>query len=312
MNKCRGCGASLQWENSQKIGYIPKEKIENGICERCFRIVHYNDLKTISLNNIKNIIDIVNEKGSVAFFLVDLLNIQKDVIKTYHSLKIPTFLIISKCDIIPKFISFSRISTWLKEEYHIQEEVFFLSALRNKNVKIILRILERIGKKEAYILGYTNSGKSTLFNQLLEMSLVTTSIVPNTTVDFIKHIIGDYTLIDTPGFPYQDVLYRSEDISFLKKANTKSYINPITYQLKKGASLILENVIRIENKSEVCNLTFYVSNQLSIKKVYEKNQNLKDKKEYFYTFSRNEVLVINGVGFITFKTESKVSVFLEN
>ncbi len=311
MTKCSGCGVILQSEDKEKIGYIPKEKQENSsLCERCFRILHYNDLKQIDLETT-DVIATVNKSGKMAFFLVDLLNIQTEVMDTYHSIQIPKCFIVSKADILPKSISFSKVKSWLKEVYGVREEVLFLSALKNFNVKSIFRMLERVGSKEGYVLGYTNSGKSTLLNQLMGDSKITTSVVPNTTVGFIKVECDSFTLIDTPGFSYRETLYPQKNLSFLKKICSKSILKPITYQLKKGASLVIEDFIRLENESDVCHLTIYMSNHLSIKRMYLKNNFLKEKERVSYALKRNEDLVLKGLGFITFKTEAKINVYVD-
>ena len=46
MNKCIGCGETLQYEDINKIGYAVKG---SDICKRCFDLTHYN--KNIELNN---------------------------------------------------------------------------------------------------------------------------------------------------------------------------------------------------------------------------------------------------------------------
>ena len=46
--KCIGCGAILQSDDKDKIGYIRKEKLEDSnYCERCFKITNYGDFKKI-------------------------------------------------------------------------------------------------------------------------------------------------------------------------------------------------------------------------------------------------------------------------
>ena len=42
MKRCRGCGAVLQTEDRTLPGYTPKA--ENDYCQRCFRLIHYDDL----------------------------------------------------------------------------------------------------------------------------------------------------------------------------------------------------------------------------------------------------------------------------
>ena len=111
---------------------------------------------------------------------------------------------------------------------------------------------------------------------------------------------------------YEDTLYDKDDVLFIKKVNPKSFIKPITYQLKKGMSLILEDCIRIENGSEKCNLTFYMSNLLEMKKVYEKNNALKDLEKVNINIKENEDIVLKGIGFITSKSNASLTVYIKN
>ncbi len=313
MNKCMGCGAILQTKDKNSLGFIPKEKYKEGkLCERCFRILHYNDLKVVDLP-AKDIIEIVNQSKTYAFFLVDLLNINSEVIENYKKIKIPKSLIVSKIDFIPKYINKEHIKDWLKEEYGIEENIIFLSAVKNVNIGKIVQTLKNENKKTGYLLGFTNSGKSTLVNKLKENNLVTTSVVPNTTVDFIEIQLEEgIRLIDTPGLQYQETIYKKDDIFFIKKINPKSFLKPMTFQLKKGASIIIEDVLRLENKSDKCNLTIYMSNLLDFKKVYEKNSFLKNGKCKNLQMQRNEDIVIKGLGFINIKSNAEVSLYMEN
>ncbi len=315
MNKCVcvGCGAILQCENKEQIGYIPKEKLNSDtLCERCFRLIHYNDFKMVDLQT-ENVVEVVNEKGHYAFFLVDLLNINEEIMCTFHSIHLPKTLIISKIDYIPKYIKKEKIKVWLQEEYGVKEEILFLSASKNVNVSAIFNTLEKEKKKSAYLLGFTNSGKSTLVNRLVEEASVTVSLVPNTTVDYMKIPLNDdYFLIDSPGFQYENPIYQKREVSFLKRINPKSFLKPITYQLKKGTSLILEDVLRIENISPKCNVTLYISNLLMIKKVYDKNEDLKNLPVVEYALKKNEDIVIKGLGFMNIKSDCKVKIYIEN
>ena len=311
MNRCLGCGAILQSKKKDEIGYIPKEKKEEKLCLRCFRILHYNDLKMVELPK-EDILNTVNEKGEYAFFLMDFLNMNKEVISVYKKISIPKTLLISKVDYIPKYINKEKIKSWLKEEYGIKEEILFASAVKNINMGSILKTLEKENKKSAYLLGFTNSGKSTLLNHIQENNTITTSLVPNTTLDYIKIPISeDKYLIDSPGFQYQNPIYK-EDIVLLKKINPKTFLKPITYQLKKGASIVIEGIIRIENKNEKCNMTLYMSNLLDIKKVYEKNEIGKEYSCKEISIKKNQDLVILGVGFINIKNDAVLNLYIEN
>ena len=40
--KCLGCGAFLQSEDKDKIGYVSKKNIDvSNYCERCFKLTNY-------------------------------------------------------------------------------------------------------------------------------------------------------------------------------------------------------------------------------------------------------------------------------
>lgn len=313
MERCIGCGALLQTKNKQEIGYIPKEKKETAkVCERCFRLIHYNDLKLVNLKKVNDVIATVNQKGKFAFFLGDLLNINSEVIKTYKDITIPKCFVLSKVDVIPKYINKEKIKYWLKKEYQINEEILFLSALKSQNIHVIESVMTAKNISVSYLLGYTNSGKSTLINKLIDTNTITTSLVPNTTADFIPiSLENNKTIIDSPGFLYHETLYDQNDIILIKKINPKTFLKPLTFQLKKGASILIENLIRLENKSDKCNITIYMSNLLDIKKIYEKNPTLKDAQIEEYNIKRNQDIVIKGLGFINCKSTACLKIYVK-
>ena len=49
MNKCTGCGVTLQNTNSKELGFT--KNITSSLCERCFRIINYNEYKEVIKQN---------------------------------------------------------------------------------------------------------------------------------------------------------------------------------------------------------------------------------------------------------------------
>ena len=50
--KCIGCGATLQTINTEEIGYVKEQNLEkSSLCERCFRIINYNEYKEVIKQN---------------------------------------------------------------------------------------------------------------------------------------------------------------------------------------------------------------------------------------------------------------------
>ena len=116
--KCSGCGAILQCENKDKIGYINKDKIDTAsLCERCFKLINYGEYKKV-LSMPNEYIDIyknINKTDDLVLFLVDIFNINSSIsmINKYINNKI--ILVITKFDIIPKSVKEEKIKRYLKE-----------------------------------------------------------------------------------------------------------------------------------------------------------------------------------------------------
>ena len=318
IKKCSGCGYALQSDNPHKLGYIPNINSKNTLCQRCFKIIHYNDAKVASLKiDEEEILNVINNSDNHALFLIDFLNINKKTIKLFHKIKRPKTLLISKCDIIPYSFNKNKIINWLSDYYKIDNDIIFISALKNTNISTLINYLYAKEIKVAYLLGFTNVGKSSLVNSIvkyqdLDYKAITTSLIPNTTLDFMNIKINkNLTIIDSPGFLLNKNIYDNNDLDFIKKVNPKKFLKPITYQLKENTSILIEDKIRIDNLENKNNLTFYLSNQLKLTKVYN-NERLKNLKYKEIEIPKNSDIVILGLGFINVKKSCKLGIYISD
>ena len=105
MIKCIGCGIKLQDINPNEVGYTPN--MDNKLCERCFKLKNYNVLvnQGVNINNDK-LLDKINKLNVFVFFLVDFVNLDKEVIDIFKKIKSEKVLVISKVD-----INYSKIDT---------------------------------------------------------------------------------------------------------------------------------------------------------------------------------------------------------
>ena len=314
IKKCIGCGIKLQKENKESLGYIKPDKYEDAkYCERCYKMIHYNEVKVIALPKDQDtIIKEVEKKKYFVFFMVDLFNLNSEIISTYHKIKNPKCMILSKIDLLPHSFNLEKITTWIKKEYKVNEEVIFLSSLKKININKIYKILDENNTKNCFIMGYTNSGKSTLINSLTNLDEINTSMIPNTTLDFININIDKYKLIDSPGFVLKNNMYESNDLSLIRKMNVKKYIKPRTHQLKTNASILVENKLRITNMNDKNSFTFYLSNLIDLKKCYETNDRLKEYELKTYHVKENSDVVIKGLGFINIKNECDINIYIND
>ena len=304
--RCIGCGAVLQNTDKKKNGYTPK--LENKYCMRCFRLTNYNDLtETITEKDNDKIITVINNSSTFSFFLIDATNITKEAISIYQNIKTRKCLLLTNIDLLPANITVNNYINKFKNIYNIKEEVYPLSSIKKVNVSKILKMMDNLNIKKAYILGCTNAGKSTLINTMLNNKTITTSRIPNTTLDFINLYIEDKILTDTPGFVTTTTPFIT-DKKYYKKIDYKERIKPITYQTKEKASLVLEENYRFSNFG-FNSVTTYFNNNILIKRDFKSNE------DYFETkIMANTDIVIKDLGFINVKRPCtlKISKNLEN
>lgn len=277
--KCIGCGIVLQDKDINQLGYTPK--IENDLCQRCFKLKHYGEKIVIEKkqNNIE-LINKINKEKVIVLYLVDFLNINNETIEYFHKINNSKYLVITKSDIIPKNIIIDRLITNIKKEYKIEEEIILCNVFDKKNSNKLKEIIEN---NKVIFCGITNMGKSSLINKLTN-SDITISSKENTTQDFIK--INN--IIDAPGF-----------ICNYKIIVPKSKILPKTYQLKNKYYLNIADII-ISTKEDA-NLTLYFANEINI----EKRKKIEEYK-YLIKIKKNQDLVIKGMGFIKFSTDTSI------
>ena len=316
INMCRGCGVVLQSEDKKKSGYIPEDKMKARICMRCFRLSNYNDLNKVELElSNDSILKEVNKKGELAFFLVDFLNINSEVIETFKKISIKKVLVISKLDIIPRSIKKNNLVEWLSDVYDIRDEMIFLSAKTNYGITSIINTMDKQRISKAYLLGYTNAGKSTLVNSINEKynnkaSNITTSLLPNTTLGFIKIPVEELSLIDSPGFVMEKTFADISNNDLLKRINSKKALNPITYQMKTDMSIVIEDKIRI--LSDINNSwTFYMSNEINLQKLYASNNKLVNDSPFTLEINDNSDLIIKGLGFVNIKKACTITIYTD-
>lgn len=288
--KCSGCGDVL---NSNKE-----------LCERCFRIKNYNEYQTIIKSNDEflNIIKEINKTKSLVVLVLDLLHLPENLDLIKKNLTNDLLIVLTKRDLLPKSINNNKLLNFV-DRYNIKYvDKLIISSVKNYNFDELLSAINKYRKEEnIYVVGFTNAGKSTMINQLIynyssNKTSITTSMLPSTTLGTIDiKLHDDLTIIDTPGLLDDGNIINFLPNEFLKKLNPKKEINPITYQIKHKQIILVEDFLEIECKNNN-NLSFYMSNQLNVKREYENQSSL--LVDHVLKVSQQSDIVIPGVGFI--------------
>ncbi|WP_141431439.1 ribosome biogenesis GTPase YqeH [Bacillus sp. 03113] len=286
---CIGCGVKIQTEEPSELGFAPPSalKKEPIICQRCFRLKHYNEVQDVQLTD-DDFLKILNEVGksdALIVYIVDIFDFNGSWLPGLHRFvgNNKILLIGNKVDLLPKSVKHNKLMNWMKQEAKQLGlrplDVFLVSASKGLLIKEVTEAIDsyRDGK-DVYIVGCTNVGKSTFINRILkevsgEEDVITTSHFPGTTLDIIEIPLSDgQALIDTPGIINHHQMAHYVDKRDLKLITPKKEIKPKVYQLNEGQTLFFGGMARFdfvqgERKSFVC----YFSNEILIHRTKMEN-----------------------------------------
>lgn len=306
MNKiCYGCGVKLQSIDSEKNGYIPAKKIDSAVyCMRCFRMMHYGENKVLETpKEAKEIVNKINKDVRFVIFLVDFLNLNDEVVKIFKSIKKRKLLVVNKCELMPKHIKQERVAEYIRDYYGISDPIKLKGGTSTHGARSVLTYLEREGIKETYILGISNSGKSTLINDLVDIcsskiNKVVVNSKANTTLDFIRvKLTDEITLIDSPGFIIKNSLMDD---------TTGKNITAYSLQMKECETAgILDNeyFLKFDAATPIIFYTNAVSKK-AIKKYFKAAPGLVHTIEIP---EPNTDIVLYGLGFVTIKSPCTIT-----
>ena len=330
---CFGCGITLQTQHETKVGFIPPNKMKdnNPLCKRCFSLTHYNSSDIITHDTFDPVsqIQLMNIKHSIIMLTCDVYSFSTigKLFKTFKQIlkDNKVWIIVNKIDLLPKSINLNKLREKIihifKTKYNF-DDVLIISTHNKINIDNLLYKCHE-AKKNAYLLGYVNSGKSSIANAILQAGgakaneLITKSHTPNTTLGTIKIPISKtHKLVDLPGIPSQLAYYIQNDE--IKKLYIKGEQKTITFQLEPKQMIYFDNLGYIELISGVkTNMTFYVNSNLKLHRTKSQSKKLnldfkiklsnQDKVDTEYKFSQNKTIDIEMpyIGFIRFQTSNQ-------
>ena len=278
---CSGCGVALQTASPDQLGYVPQKALGRTpvICQRCFRIRHYNEASSITLNDddFLRLLHQVGSTESLVVSIVDVFDFEGSMIAGLSRFagKNPVILVVNKIDLLPKVTNYNRIVNWVqrqaKEAGLRVVQVVLCSAKKNMGFDRVIEAIERFrGGRSVYVVGATNVGKSTLINRLIRDysdldAELTVSQYPGTTLDLVAIPLDDgASIIDTPGIVYRHRLTELVSKKDLGALLPDKPIKPLVYQLNERQTLFFGGLARFDfERGERQSFTVYVSNAIA-------------------------------------------------
>lgn len=315
---CSGCGVLMQDDNILGLGFTTN--LENDMCMRCFRLKNYGEYESVSssLVNYENIIEGINKTNDLVLYVVDILNLPSNLQDVREMINNDCILVLNKRDLLPLSVKEEKILEYMNNLNLGYDDIVIVSSEKNTNMDLLLKKIERFKKsKDVYVIGYTNAGKSSLINKFIKNygdgdTKLTIAPLPSTTLDKIIIPINDeLTLIDTPGIIDKDNIINFVDKKMFKKLNSKKEIRPKTYQLSKNESLLIGDMMRIDYiEGDRNSLTFYIPNEIKIRRCRFKSNNLKDIAIRSIDVDYYHDVVIRGLGFIKIVASCKLNIYI--
>jgi hypothetical protein len=74
--------------------------------------------------------------------------------------------------------------------------------------------------------------------------------------------------------------------------------------------IFIEDLVRVDVDDKT-NLTFYISNNLNIDRIYKDTDKLKNLKKYELIVEDDSDIVIQGLGFIKVTNKSKITIYIK-
>ncbi|MEC1066908.1 ribosome biogenesis GTPase YqeH [Priestia megaterium] len=295
--QCIGCGVEIQTERPDELGYAPKSALEKEaiICQRCFRLKHYNEVQDVSLtdDDFLKILNGIGQTDGLVVKVVDIFDFNGSWLPGLHRFvgNNKVLLVGNKADLLPKSIKKNKLIHWMKREAKElglkSVDVFLMSAQKGQGIREIAEAIEHYREgKDVYVVGCTNVGKSTFINAIIkevtgEKDTITTSQYPGTTLDMIDIPLDNgASLYDTPGIINHHQMAHYVDKRDLKLISPKKEIKPKVYQLNEGQTLYFGGLARLDYvQGGRKSLTCYVSNDLHIHRTkLEKADELYEKQ----------------------------------
>ncbi len=300
--RCIGCGAIIQSVDKSKPGYAPKSSLdkEQVICQRCFRLKHYNEIQDVSLtdDDFLKILNDLGAKKALIVYVVDIFDFDGSWLPGLHRFvgNNPVLLVGNKADLLPKSLKRDKLTRYMRtraKDLGLRAaDVALISAEKGYGFESLMEQIEELRDGEdVFVVGCTNVGKSTLINRIIkfatgENNVITTSQFPGTTLDKIEiPLEGNRVLVDTPGIINHHQMAHFIGPKTLKLITPKKEIKPVVYQLNSAQTLFFGALARLDfTEGERSSFIVYMSNQL------EPHRTKLEKADHLYDTQKGLIL----------------------
>ena len=337
--KCQGCGILLQSTAPDRPGYLPPGKVTAKLCQRCFRLRHYGQFKTIADDEaaLNRMLQTVVEKSDLILLVVDVFDPEGSMPTRLAPLfKLPVFMVVNKADLLPKHTPWAEMVPWFENLWArrfpgIELRGVNVVSARGRGPDRMARLAvlkQELAGKNVTVMGAANVGKTSLLTALLasederKADLPLVSRFPGTTQGTTAWVLraSRIKLYDTPGLVSGR---RMGDL--LTPATAGRLLPEKKYQVKlwdlpSDGAVLGGGLVGVWNMSPTARtLVFFTAEQTTLHRsrgekaeallgegpdwlrVYCPRERPREEQENTFTVQAGEDLYISGFGWVAVK-----------
>ncbi len=251
MRICKGCGIEIQKEDPKKPGFVPEKVFDKAeVCQRCYRLVHYGDLKPSLLDkgSYQKAVSEALDQADTAFLVLDIIDFESSLHPDFDKLlrKKHTIGVLTKIDLLPPITSAKEALEWAKKRLPYPDSFVAVSGKKGWGIDE----LSRLRGKVTAVVGTTNSGKSTLVKKLVNEATPTISVAFGTTLNNLFFPDSKGVIIDTPGLWPQGRLLELLCLDCASSLVPDKKMVSKLFELKEGQGISLGGLVHLNLKSE--------------------------------------------------------------
>jgi len=262
--KCQGCGAILQTEDSNKVGYALN--MEHDYCQSCFRLMNYGEANIhFHPEDLPNL-----ESDSLIVMVSSVLHL--DMLFSYpvyrYQPEAHFVYIINQIDLLPHSTNLDKLVERLTQKARSMnvpfQDLILMSAKNKYDIENLGKYLSSYKHKNIYLLGVQNSGKTTIYKALTHQTKALAFKKAGLTQEALSAPFGDQIIYDMPGLYQEGYLHQLMPYEVYKNLIPDVEMKPIIYQVKDQQALFLEGLISLTFSGSDTSAVLYTYRNLKV------------------------------------------------
>lgn len=242
--RCKGCGAILQKDDPQKVGYSPQ--LDHDYCQACFRLAHYGEVKD---HFHPDQIPAIKEK-SLVLMVCSVMALDMLFFYPIHRYAphVTCTYIINQLDLLPASTNYDELLKRIIKRAKLMkvpyQDIILMSAKHQDDMHHLKQYIESFPMENVYLLGVQNAGKTTIYKSLANDQKALAMNKAGLTQEALQSPLNDKQMLyDMPGLFQEGYMHQLFHYETYKKLLVQQTIRPAIYQMKAKQALMIEGLI---------------------------------------------------------------------